>query len=91
MSALLRAFFFARIIDQPFNRLPLWFKDAFTVAAGNRQKGIAMQFHDNSSPKDGAHFRMLIFRRISSDDQDEKSLEDQEKYVLQHLNRIKPG
>jgi site-specific DNA recombinase len=50
-----------------------------------------MQFHDYSSPKNGAHFRVLIFGRISTDNQDEKSLEDQEQYVLQHLNRIMPG
>lgn len=46
--------------------------------------------HKYSKPKNGDTFKVLAFGRISTKHQDEKSLEDQEQYVLEYLQRIMP-
>ena len=49
-----------------------------------------MPFTNYSTPKNGKTFQVLAFGRISTKNQDEKSLDDQEQFVRQHLSRIMP-
>ena len=44
-----------------------------------------------SRPKNGDTYMVLTFGRISTEHQDEKSLDDQSQYSLDHLSRIMPG
>ena len=48
-------------------------------------------FNQYSKPKNGNTFKVLAYGRISTKNQDEKSLDDQEQLVRQHLNRIMPN
>ena len=50
------------------------------------------KFHDYSNPKNGHQYRIIGVGRISTDHQDEKSLEDQEAYFRRFLdNEIEDG
>ena len=46
-----------------------------------------MSFYDYSEPKNGPKFQVIGVARISGDNQDEKSLEDQEAYYREWLDR----
>ena len=52
--------------------------------------GFMATINKYANPKDGKVYRVLAFGRISTEKQDEKSLEDQEQYILEYLHRVMP-
>lgn len=47
-------------------------------------------YHDYSKPKNGETFQVIDFGRVSTDNQNEKSLGDQHQYDMDHLKRLMP-